>query len=188
MSLSKFAGIANAYDYAYGVNPNVPPLVVVGGGAAAGGTYSVTVALGTIALADGTVVSVLSTTAPISIGQDSNVETVTPSSVSYANDPVYGPVAYVTATYSNGHAQGDRITSATYGLEEAVNAQHAKGGVVVVDGAWAFAGGVTATITGNKGFTNVCIVDNRGTASGSAFSFKVSANGSDYAATTISWY
>lgn len=188
MAQSRFAGIVNAFEFAYGVNPNTPPLVVVGGGALAGGTYSVTIALGTIALSDGTVVQVLSITAPISIGEGSNAETVTPSAVSYGNDPVYGPVAYITATFSNAHGQGNQISSASFGLVEAVNWRHTLGGVVVVDGEWAFAGGTTSTITSNKGYTNVCIVDNRGTASGAAYSFKAAANGDDYAATTVSWY
>jgi len=75
-------------------------------------------------------------------------------------------------------------------LAEAVQAAHTKGGLVVVDGSWAFAGGVNATITGQSGWANVTIIDARGTASGSAFSYKSTGTTSPaaYTVTTISWY
>lgn len=119
MALSVFAGVANAWDFAFGVNIDVPALVVVGGGALAGGTYSVTVALGPIITTDGRLAQVLSTHIPIQIGEGAAAETVTPSAVAYINDPLYGPCATITATYANAHGQGARVSTGDYGIGEA---------------------------------------------------------------------
>lgn len=183
---TSFSGIRNAFDYAYGVNPAVAPLRVDIGNSSTG-AQTITLAFGNITLPDGTVSMPLATTAPITVGVGSNAETVTPSAVSCSTPNVYDTCT-VTATFSNTHGVGDLVSSATFGLEEAVNAAHVLGGLVAIDGKWTQAGGTNTTITSNKGWTNVSILDARGTVSGSAFSYKAASNGASYAVTTISWY
>ena len=182
---SLFSGIRGEFDYAYGVNGSVPALVVSIGNSATG-VGTVQLNLGTISLTDGTVVAPLSTTAPITIGTGANAETVTPTAASYNSNT---GTWFVTATFANLHGVGDLISSASFGLAEALNDAHAKGGgVVSIDSRWSQAGGVAGTLTGQKGWTNVSVIDARGTVSGSAFSYKAASNGANMAATTISWY
>jgi hypothetical protein len=176
---TRFAGLANAADYAYGVTAAVSPLRVdIGNTATGAGT--VTLAFGFVTLGDGTMLTPLSTTAPIVIGVGTNAETVTPSAVSCAT-PLIVDTCTVTATFSNLHGIGDLITSGTYGLVEAVNAQHTLGGLVAIDGRWVQIGGSTGTITGNKGFTNVSVLDWRGTTA--AVSYTSTSNGVNMTAT-----
>jgi hypothetical protein len=184
---TRFAGMYNAYDYAYGIQKNIPALQIDTGSATAG-TYNITLAFGYIVLGDGTHVNPLSTTAPITVGSGSNAETVTPSAVS-CGSPAVLDTCVLTATFSNPHGAGERVTSGSFGLVEAVNAAHnAGGGLVIIDQAWTQAGGVNGTITGNKGWTNVSILDGRGTVSGSAFSYKAASNGANHTVSTVSWY
>lgn len=180
--------LRSAYDYAFGINPSVAPMVILSGSPAGTGV-SFTVQLGEVTLADGTVLTIpLSTSNPIIMGIGTNAETVTPSAVTNPTPGAPGTASF-TATTSNPHLAGDFIASGSVGVGEAVAAAHqAGGGVVVVDSNFVQAGGTNSSITGVKGFTNVSIVDARGTVSGSAFSYKAASNGSNYAATTVSWY
>jgi len=183
-AISDFSGIHNAFSFAYGVNGKVSPLrVIIGNGATGASTITVG-PLGSITTADGLVIYPLATTAPILVGGGANQETVTPSAVSQNTDGSWT----ISATFSNLHGVGDTVSSATIGLIEAVNYAHNKGGLVVVDGSWVQAGGTNSTITSNKGYTNVSVLDARGTVSGSAFSFKAASNGSAMVATSVSWY
>src|SRR6185312_8700028 len=80
---TSFAGALNAFDYAYGVNPNVSPLVI-GIGNTATGAQTITLQFGNVTLPDGTVIAPLSAgTVPtkITVGLGSNAESVTPSAV-----------------------------------------------------------------------------------------------------------
>ena len=79
-----FAGQYRAVSYAYGVVPEIPGLIVdnPSGATAAVGTQTLTVAFGSITLQDGTVLSPLATTAPVTVGTGSSADTVTPSAVS----------------------------------------------------------------------------------------------------------
>lgn len=182
-SLSRGAGFFVAYNYGLW-NAKIYT------GTSATGAASITVYVPTVALPDGRTIVPFAVTAPITVGAGSTAETVTPSAVSNCvkSNPTLG-ICTITATFSNVHGSGELIQSGTFGLEEAINDANASGGgVVVIDSEWVGAGGVTATVTGNKGFTNVSIIDARGTVSGSAFSFKAASNGANMAATTISWY
>ncbi|MGH9345052.1 MAG: hypothetical protein ACRD19_14990 [Terriglobia bacterium] len=181
---TEFSGIRNAFDYAYGVNTSVAPLRVDSGNSATG-SQTITLAFGNIYLGDGTVVMPLSTTAPVTVGVGANAETVTPSAVSCATPNVYDTCT-ITATFSNTHGVGDLVSSGTFGLEEAVNAAHTLGGLIAIDGRWTQLGGATSTVTGNKGWTNVTILDWRGTSG--AVSYKAASNGADYAATSTALY
>lgn len=192
-----FAGIANAWDYAFGVNPNVSPLVVVGGGSGSSGSYSVTISNnGNIALPDGSSTQPLSTNLAFTIGTGAVTETVTPSAVSCnQQDPIYGLVCYVTATFSNGHGPGARIASGDWGIGEAQLDLTTKfgGGLVAVSPALLKASGTTYThagintfITGIKSTsTTATVLDYSGvsvTATG-ALSYQATA-GSSLASTT----
>ncbi len=162
MGLDRFARQYNATEFAYGINPNVGPLMVINGPAVTG-SGTLTVAFGYVSLTDGTIVNVLATTAPIGVGVGSGFEIVTPSAVSASTPLQYG-TSTVTATFSNLHGNGDRIASGTYGLQEAINfANAAGGGTVIVDSAWTKMGGTStilaaATLPANG---SVQILDNR---------------------------
>lgn len=180
--------LRSAYDYAFGINPNVSPMVILNGSAAGTGV-SFTVQLAQVTMADGNVITIpLSTSNPIIMGVGSNAETVTPTAVSNPTPGVPGTCTF-TATTTNPHLAGDFIASGSVGVGEAVAMAHAAGGgVVMVDSNFVLAGGTNSSITAVKGYTNVSIVDARGTVSGSAFSYSAASNGSAYAATARSWY
>ena len=161
---SVFVGVANAFDFAYGVNPSVAPLRVDISNTVTG-TGTVVLSYGFIRTTDGRSFMPLSTTAPIRIGIGANVETVTPTAVSCATPNVYDSCS-VTATFANVHGTGDLVASGTYGMAEAVNFTHVLGGIVAFDGRWVSAGGSTSQFAGNTyGWTNVTLVDWRGTSS-----------------------
>lgn len=176
---TQFAGIRNAFDFAYGVNSAVAPLRIDIGNTATG-AQTITLAFGNITLTDGTVLMPLSTTAPITVGVGSNAETVTPSAVSCSTPAAYDTCT-VTATFANTHGIGDLVSSGTYGLEEAVNAAHVLGGLVAVEGKFVQAGGSITTVTSNKGWANVTVLDYRGTAGALSYS---ASNGANYVSST----
>lgn len=192
MNPAVFAGVANAFAFAYGVNPDVPALQVdLAGGPIAAGVATVTLAYGKVALADGTVIDPLATNAPVIIGEGANQETVTPTAVSNPTPDVYQSASF-TATFTKAHGTGEKVSSGSFGLAEAVNSQFAKGGgAVMVDRDFKQAGGVAGTITGTAGYGTVPVVQNMGAASGAAFSYKSTGTAgapADYTVTTVSWY
>lgn len=155
--ISRFAGIVDAYQFAYGVNPNAPAAFQVLSGSNSPGTYTLTCQNSKATAGNGVTVS-LSTNASITVGFGTNEETVTPTSISSDN---LGNV-YVTAVFANAHGIGEQVRSGTYGLQEAINyAASIGGGEVVVDGYWALGGGTTAVVTGASVPTTVTIADNR---------------------------
>lgn len=190
-----FAGDANAYSFAYGVNPNVAALQVdLAGGPTSAGVATLTVSFGNVALVGGTVITPLSTSAAITVGTGANAETVTPSAVSCTTPQVYQS-CYFTATFTNAHGTGDRVASASYGITEAGLYLVGKlgGGTVSIDGTLLKAAGVTFThaavntfITGVKsGGATAIALDKSGisvTGQG-ALSYQAAA-GSVYASTT----
>ncbi len=161
MSATYFSGFRRAWNYAYGINPDVAPLRVdIGNGTT--GSGSVTLAFGYINTPDGLkVLEPISTLTPITIGSGSNAETVTPSGVSYPNPSNYDGCV-VTATFANLHGIGDLVTSGSYGLQEAIAAASG-GGTVVVDNDWATFGGTNAILAAATLPSSgaVAILDNR---------------------------
>lgn len=193
MAASRFSGIRNAFDYAYGQNPLINSLSVVGGGSSAGGTYSITLALGSVFTADGDRISPTVTT-PITIGAGASQETVLPSSVSNLLPDVYG-TCVITATFANAHGIGDQVRSGSAGIVEAMNAAHALGaafgGLAMVDAR--SAGLVSAThaalvtyLATLKGWLNTTLLDYTGVSG--AVSFKSASDGANLAATTVVLY
>ena len=140
-----FGGQWVAWNFAYGINPRTAALSVHNVPTAAVAT-TLTVAFGYATAEPGGILFYpLATNAPIGVGIDSNLETVTPSAVS-ASSPGYGAMNF-TATFTKVHAEGDPVSSGTVGLQEAINAaQAAGGGKVIVDSTWAANGGTTAMI------------------------------------------
>jgi|SRR5580658_122553 hypothetical protein len=132
-----FGGAANAYAFAYGANPLVAPLQIDTTNATTGaGVATFTVAFGTTKLGDGTIITPLSTSAPITVGTAGNAETVTPSAVSCGTPTVYQSCSF-TATFANAHGTGDKIASASYGLQEAATFVAGRGsGLVLLDATW----------------------------------------------------
>lgn len=127
---------------------------------------------------------ILTTSCPITVGGDSNSETVTPSAVSYDQ---FGNVN-ITATFSNAHGTGEPVTSASFGLQEAATfASSRGGGLVALTPAWFGATGLShsAAITFLETFksvsADVTVLDYSGIAG--VFSYAATA-GSDYASTT----
>lgn len=168
---TRFAGRYNAIDYAYGIAPGIAPLQVAVGNTSTG-TASITLVAACTVAGDGTSVCPLATNTPILIGTGSTQDSITPTAVSNCNFPsaAYGS-CIVTASFTYTHGTGEPVTTGSYGVQEAINlasgvnpgltAITSFGGVVVVDRAFAAAGGTTAKITGAAGFSNVVIEDTR---------------------------
>ena len=163
MAISRFAGIYNANEFAYGCGPQPPSGLQVDIGNQNGGS-SLTLAYGFITLSDGTKIFPLNTNTPVTVGIGTNAETVTPSAVSGNGNTSYDGVSF-TATFANTHGTGDLVASWTFGLQEAINAAYgAGGGVVIVDSRWATFGGTSAILAAAVLPTNgsVAIQDQRG--------------------------
>ena len=130
---TQFSGIRNAWDYAYGVNRNIPPLRVDVGNTTTG-SATITLSNGVVALSDGTTFYPFTppntTGVQITVGSAANLETVTTTTVSCLTPSVYS-TCQVTATFANLHGQGDLVTSGTYGMAEAVAQAHNNGGGLV---------------------------------------------------------
>ena len=166
MGVSAFAGMVNALDFSYGcATVRSPAPILVGAGPVASGTgVSLTISFARVETFDGIVFSPLNTNASINIGIGTTADlAVTPTAVSVSTPDIYNSGA-ITVTTSNGHGSGDPISSATYGLQEAINYLNGiGGGTVIVSAGWASAGGTAAMIAAAALPTNgtVSILDNR---------------------------
>jgi len=119
------------------------------------GTLQFAVASPLAALTDGRQIIPFNTNAPIYVGG----EKVTPSAVSNSSA---NPGGYlITATFSKPHGAGELISSASFGLQEALNDANASGGgAIVIDSSWAALGGTTtiknaATVPSGTGIEDV---------------------------------
>lgn len=173
MAASRFAGFYNANEYAFGCSAAPPAALKVDIGNQATGAVSLIMATGYTTLADGTIVYPLSTNAPVVVGVGTNAETVTPSAVSGSGQG-YDAWSF-TATLSNLHGTGDAVSSASFGLQEAINAANAAGGgVVIVDGKWFQNGGTAAILAAAVLPSNgSVIIQNNGIGGGSIISATV---------------
>ena len=143
---TSFAGMFRALNFAYGVASNVPALQVDQETETSGTTQTLSLAFGNVTLPDGTVISPLAVGTKVTVGTDTGADTVTVSAVSVNTPEVYQSTTFTAATYSQHHGTGDKVASATIGLQEAINyASGAGGGIVVVDSAW-YQNGGTAVI------------------------------------------
>ena len=145
-TVSKFGGLFNAIDFAYGCGDGFPPPLRVDlGTQAAGAAGTLTVGAGFTQLSDGTIIWPLNANAPITIGIGAGADLITPTSTAGAPNSTQDSVT-VTLTATHAHGAGDRIASGTFGLQEALNyASLMGGGQVIVSGKWnTLAGGTTA--------------------------------------------
>ena len=158
---SSFAGWYDAADFAYGINSKVAPLLVVLPITGATGAQTLTVAFPATNLPDGTILAPLNTNAPVFIGGNSNMETVTPSAVSNGPNTSYSQ-STLTGTFTYAHGNGDQVRSGTCGLQEALNYAASKGGgIVVVTAGWTALGGTDAMIEAATLPSGTSILDNR---------------------------
>jgi hypothetical protein len=104
------------------------------------GSHTFTVENPLVNLPDGRNFLPFATNAPIVFG----AETITPSAVAYSDN---NSRCTITATFTVPHSQNDPISSATIGLQEAINDAAGLGGIVTVDGQWSEQGGTTLMIT-----------------------------------------
>jgi len=157
---SRFSGYWSAIDYAYGVTPSGPAALQVDIGNTIPGTWTITLASGTTTLSDGTILAPLNVNAPIRIGSGPTLETVTPVSVNCSTPSLTDTCSFV-ATFAYAHGVGDRVTSGTVGLQEALNAANsAGGGVAIVDGRWFAAGGTSAMVSAATTTSVTSIINN----------------------------
>jgi len=132
----------------------------ISSGNTATGSATIAVASGTVTLPDGTVIEPYSTNAPITVGTGASQETVTPTAVSGCAPNSGNGSCLITASFTYTHGQGDRISSGTAGLQEAIDAANANGGgVVEVSYQWYAKGGTVAILQAAAPFYNVSIRD-----------------------------
>ncbi len=109
-------------------------------------------------LPDGAAFQPLAAGTPVAIGGDDNPETVTPLSVSCG---VGGAGCMFTAEFQHPHAGHFRVSSATGGLQEAINYEsQAGGGIVEVDPEWQ--GDLAGTLPELKLPADVLLLDETG--------------------------
>jgi hypothetical protein len=182
---STFAGIANAYDYAMGINGAVAPLIIDSNSTATG-TVTYTVQFGYTTAADGTQFNPLSTSGPVIVGSGASIETVTPTAVSCSTPQIIDSCTF-TASFSNAHGVGERISSGSAGLEEAANYRFThQGGLVALSPSWfaqegGLSAGLTALVTFKSFGATVTVLNYSGTAGALSYT---AAGGSVYASTT----
>jgi hypothetical protein len=158
---TKFAGLFNAGEFAYGINKTTPALQVIGGPNTTVGAQALQLAFGYTQTNDGLVFNPLNTNAPITVGGNSSTETITPSAVSNSTPTVYSSSS-LTGTFAYLHGNGDSIRSGTCGLQEALNyAGSIGGGTVIIDAGWVALGGTQAMLVAATVPANVGIWDNR---------------------------
>lgn len=192
MALSKFSGVRNAFDYAFGVNRQVPALKIFSGGSAAAGTYSITLDYGSIVAIDGSKIA-LTAKMPINLGNGTTNETITPTTVSNLTPDVLG-TCVITGTFGQAHGVGELVNSGDSGLSVAGEAAAAGGaGLVAVDISWAKAQAATLTHAGmNTAITAlksvsaaVTVLDWSGFTGALSYT---AASGSNLASTAIALY
>lgn len=142
------------------------------------GAHTFTVESPLVNLPDGRAFLPFSTNAPIVFGG----ETITPSAVSYSDNNTR---CTIKATFTVPHSLNDPISSATIGLQEALNDAAGFGGAVTVDGFWSSLGGTTLMITDAVTPSGTGIEDVR-TGPASSGSITLTTIGSSGPATLIS--
>lgn len=144
--LPAFEGKYVATDYNYGGGgTNTPSALVIDSGGSGIGSQTYTLRVNAeiiLPRLGGRKFMPLATNAPILIDGDP----VTPSAVSCSTPEQPGTCSF-TATVAAVHGAGSRITSGTFGLQEAINdASQSGSGRVLVDQLWAKSGGTLAIL------------------------------------------
>ena len=151
--ISAFGGQYPALDWAFGALPGVPgglPAGQVVTGNSATGAQTITIATNVGATQGGQPFGMIQAGSIINVGNASNAEQVTVTSVSAASLAGFSQdwlAVNVTATFANTHGPQENVWTATFGLQEAIYAAAVAGsGTVVVTEAWYAAGGTLAMI------------------------------------------
>lgn len=159
MSLSVFAGMYNADQFAYGWPSSKAGVLQVTQGSTSTGAYTIVCAPTSLQTIDGITIPI-STSTPIMIGSDSGLEIVTPTAVSTNN---LGGLL-ITATFSNAHGVGAQVRSGDAGLGEAMAAAFANGGgQVLVSAGWFRNGGTQAILNAATQYAGVTVQNTSGT-------------------------
>ena len=164
--ISGFGGAKSALDYAYG-SPGVTASnlsVAPNGGNASTGSGTITLVTGVVAASNQSPsFAPITTNTPITVGQGTTIETVTPTAVSGCGFGQPLNSCQVTASWTYLHGNGDPVISGTYGLQEAINAAWAGGGGrVLVSPGWVTIGGTAAIIAAATPYPSVSIENNAG--------------------------
>ena len=187
MGISRFAGLYDAAQFAYGTSISEAPALQAVQGSTATGAYTLVCAPAVPFTGGGSTVLVTVNT-PITVGSDSGFETVTPTAVSTNN---LGQIL-ITATFTYAHGTGAQVRSGTYGLQEAAEFAKARGGgLVVLSPAWFSAqGGHSAGLTALVGQKSLAtstytVLDYSGVTGSKSYT---AASGSVYASTAFTLY
>lgn len=148
-----------ATDYNYGGQGGVPALRVDTGPSGTGSqTYTVRVNAFIAVNRSGRIFMPLATNAPIFLDSEGPL---TPSAVSCAT-PTQGGTCTFTITVVNAHGPGSLISSATFGLQEAINdAGQSGGALALIDPMWKAYGGTDALVAAAVPYGTVSIEDRR---------------------------
>lgn len=166
---TRFGGVYNAADYAYGVAGAPGPILVQTGNTSTGST-SITVQYAYVTLSDGTKffpLGYVGNTFSIGTGANGTFESPTITGQSNCNFDAGYATCTVTASFTYVHGSGEPITTSTYGLQDAIFAAHGSGfvtgsgGTVLVSAGWAGLGGTDAILKATTPFSNVAIQDTR---------------------------
>lgn len=124
---------------------------VLSGGSTAGGAYSLTLQTPFAVSGNGRAFNPFTTSIPIAVGNGANAEVVTPSSVTGCGvNAAPTTPCVITATFSNGHGQGELLMSGDFGIAEAIADASSQGGGMVL---WQIDG--TTTLATGSANTNL---------------------------------
>lgn len=156
MALSYFAGTFNALDYNYGGSSAGAAAMQVTSGSTATGAYTLTCSPAALYTPAGKPIPV-STATPINVGANSGFDlSITPTTVSQSGLNTL----LITGTFTYAHGPGAQVSSATFGLAEALlAASKYGGGTVAVDAKWFAAGGTQAILNAATQYAGVTIQD-----------------------------
>jgi hypothetical protein len=185
MALAAGLGLADAWNFAYGVNPTASS-IQLGSSSTSTGALTYIVETGQAFAGDGTPINPLFVNAVINVGSGSNAEAVVVTAFSNPTPGIPNTASF-TATFANAHGAGEQIASGSYGAQEAAAFMLNQGGGLVSLGPRWFrnfathAAGITA-MTAYKSLSNlVTLLDYSGIPG--VFSYNAAAN-SIYASTT----
>lgn len=180
-----FSGVTNAWSYAFGTNPTIAPLTIDTNNTITGvATY--TLRYGYVTASDGNTFVPLAVGSPVIVGSSTSLETVTPTAVNCSTPQVIDTCTF-TASFTNAHGVGERVASASAGLQEAALYRFTHGGgLVALSPDWfahegGLSAGLTALVTFKSFGTTVTVLNYSGTSG--ALSYTAAAN-AVYATTT----
>ena len=183
-------GIANAWNFAFGVNPNCGGPITLSSANIGTGSQTYQVEIGQSTTADGRVILPLVVNGVLSVGTGANQEVVVITAVN-APTPSMPNTCTFTASFANAHGIGEIVVSGSGGVQEAAHDRSIIGyGLVSLSPEWwAWAGGHSAGITLMTAYkslnANVLLLDYSGYTN--AVGYTAAAN-SVYAATTNKLY